>query len=65
MHLLRPLLATLAISLTLPLSAAPEEKTVYKDTEPYVCRQEKQRNSQITYQIQAIMTLRDPTFGSA
>lgn len=36
MHLLRPLLATLAISLTLPLSAATEEKTVYKDTEPYV-----------------------------
>lgn len=35
MHLLRPLLATLAISLTLPLSAATEEKTVYKDTEPY------------------------------
>lgn len=33
---LRPLLATLAISLTLPLSAATEEKTVYKDTEPYV-----------------------------
>lgn len=33
MHLLRPLLATLAISLTLPLSAAPEE--VHVDTEPY------------------------------
>lgn len=33
---LRPLLATLAISLTLPLSAATEEKTVHIDTEPYV-----------------------------
>ena len=38
---LRPLLATLAISLTLPLSAATEEKTVYKDTEPYVVPAEK------------------------
>ena len=34
MHLLRPLLATLVLSLTLPLSAAPEE--VHVDTEPYV-----------------------------
>ena len=41
MRLLRPLLATLALSLTLPLSAATEEKTVYKDTEPYVVPAEK------------------------
>lgn len=33
MHHLRPLLAILALSLTLPLSAAPEE--VHVDTEPY------------------------------
>ena len=36
MRLLRPLLATLALSLTLPLSAATKEKTVHIDTEPYV-----------------------------
>lgn len=35
MHHLRPLLAILALSLTLPLSAATE-KTIHVDTEPYV-----------------------------
>lgn len=44
MHLLRPLLATLALSLTLPLSAATEEKTVYVNTEPHVVPAGEKKN---------------------
>lgn len=44
MRLLRPLLATLALSLTLPLSAATEEKTVYVNTEPHVVPAGEKKN---------------------